>query len=52
MKRRFANYINGNMQILHLDEEFFKGELCFIDIEDERNDEECSCSFSCSSGTC
>ena len=42
MKRRFANYINGNMQILHLDEEFFKGELCFIDIEDERNDEEYS----------
>ena len=36
MKIRFANYINGNMQILHLDEEFFKGELCFIDIEDER----------------
>ena len=36
MKRRFANYINGNMQILHLDEEFFKGVVCFIDIEGER----------------
>ena len=39
MKRRYANYINGTMKQFHLDEDFFRGELCFIDIEDDRKPE-------------
>lgn len=39
MKRRYANYINGTMHQVHLETDFFKGELCFVDIEDDRQPE-------------